>query len=210
MEDNKKKAKEILADAIALCKQIFTVKKETFADITLADGTVIQSDTDPIAVGSAITVTTADGTTPIPDGEYPITVDGAAMLMTTVGGFVTELEPAGAGAEDGDNPPPPGGDMGADFKIALAAVEAKFETRFAALEEALKISKANALASQKENKELTEKFAKVGDLNTKMFELIEAMSNETPDPTTKRKPKEVDEKTSAENFKAWQKYHGLI
>lgn len=205
MEDTKKQFVAFLNEVKEFGKQLFS-KAEKFA-ATLADGTEITSDTDPIAVGSAITVNTPEGPAPMPDGEYPVMIDGVEHMMVCAGGFVTTLEPVQK--EEEKEPEPKGeGEMNSDFSKAIAELETKFESRFAALEEALKISQKNALSAQKEANEFKAKFEKVGDMNSKILELIEQIGNETPAPITKeRKEKTVSKE---ERLNKFRKEQGLI
>lgn len=61
--------------------------KIEMATATLVDGTVIEWEGD-LAVGTAIMVQTGDGLIPAPDATHE--VEGG-MLVTTVGGIVTEI-----------------------------------------------------------------------------------------------------------------------
>lgn len=61
--------------------------KVEMATATLVDGTIIEWEGD-LMVGTAIMVQTADGLIPAPDATHE--VEGG-MLVTTVGGLVTEI-----------------------------------------------------------------------------------------------------------------------
>lgn len=61
--------------------------KVEMATATLTDGTIIEWTGD-LAVGTAVFVQTAEGNIPAPDATHE--VEGG-MLVTTVGGFVTEI-----------------------------------------------------------------------------------------------------------------------
>lgn len=61
--------------------------KVEMATATLVDGTIVSYEGE-LAVGTALFVETGDGTIPAPDGTHEIE---GGMLVTTVGGVVTEI-----------------------------------------------------------------------------------------------------------------------
>jgi hypothetical protein len=202
MDKNNKTVKE---EFLALVKDVKDFFHKEFApaqtfEAVLKDGTTIQSDTEPLAVGAAVTVNTPEGPAALPDGEYPVVVDGAEMILICAGGFVTELKPVEAPAEE----PKTDEEMGDEnkFAAALKELETKWESRFAALEEALKISKKNEMASQ-------EKFSKMKDLHSKTLELIEGIANHTSNPVTNPE-KKLKEEPVEKKMEKFRKENGLI
>lgn len=80
-------AKETLKELRAMLGFSEEETKVEMATATLTDGTIIEWEGE-LAVGTAVFVQTAEGNIPAPDATHE--VEGG-MLVTTEGGFVTEI-----------------------------------------------------------------------------------------------------------------------
>ena len=86
-----------LKDAILEIPELVKQLKEKFntvkfADVKLADGTILRYEGDMPAIGMKVDVIAADGTiAPVVDGEYPLE-DGS--IIVTIGGMISEMKPA--------------------------------------------------------------------------------------------------------------------
>ena len=95
-------------------------------ETTLADGTVVKYTGDTLALGSDVTVVTADGEVPAPDGDLTL-VDGT--VITIVSGKVTEIEtPDAAAAEPADMK----SEVNKQVSERVTKIVEKFESQFAA------------------------------------------------------------------------------
>lgn len=193
MENKKQTFKEVFSDMKDLFKDIFQdeIKDLKFADYKAADGTIIRTDTEEIAVGSKLQVITPDGVmdVPVEVTEMVIMVNEQPMKVYVENGVVKGLEPEVMEEE------PVMEEMNSNQEF-----EAKFNElneRLSKLEAALGISNT---ALESANAQIIAQ----NDLNKKLFSLIEKVADAPsvePKSTSKENFKKVNTTTSLEEFR---------
>lgn len=193
MENKKQTFKEVFSDMKDLFKDIFQdeIKDLKFADYKAADGTIIRTDTEEIAVGSKLQVITPDGVmdVPVEVTEMVIMVNEQPMKVYVENGVVKGLEPEVMEEE------PVMEEMNSNQEF-----EAKFNElneRLSKLEAALGISNT---ALEAANAQIVAQ----NDLNKKLFSLIEKVADAPsvePKSTSKENFKKVNSVSSLEEFR---------
>lgn len=182
MENKKQTFKEVFSDMKDLFKDIFQdeIKDLKFADYKAADGTIVRTDTEEIAVGSKLQVITPDGIMdlPVEVTEIVLMVNEMPMKVYVENGVVKEIEPQEQPEEV----------VAAEEMSSNQEFEAKFNElneRLSKLEAALGISNT---ALEAANAQIVAQ----NDLNRKLFALVEKVADA---------PSVEPKSTSKENFK---------
>ena len=194
MENKKQTFKEVFSDMKDLFKDIFQdeIKDLKFADYKAADGTIIRTDTEEIAVGSKLQVITPDGIMdlPVEVTEIVIMVNDMPMKVYVENGVVKGIEPQEQPEE------------------VVAAEEMssnqEFETKFAELNERLTKLEAALGISNTALESANAQIIAQNDLNKKLFSLIEKVADAPsvePKSTSKENFKKVNTTTSLEEFR---------
>lgn len=194
MENKKQTFKEVFSDMKDLFKDIFQdeIKDLKFADYKAADGTIIRTDTEEIAVGSKLQVITPDGIMdlPVEVTEIVIMVNDMQMKVYVENGVVKGIEPQEQPEE------------------VVAAEEMssnqEFETKFAELNERLSKLEAALGISNTALEAANAQIVAQNDLNKKLFSLIEKVADAPsvePKSTSKENFKKVNTTTSLEEFR---------
>ena len=194
MENKKQTFKEVFSDMKDLFKDIFQdeIKDLKFADYKAADGTIIRTDTEEIAVGSKLQVITPDGIMdlPVEVTEIVIMVNEMPMKVYVENGVVKGIEPQEQPEEV----------VVAEEMNSNQEFEAKFNElneRLTKLEAALGISNT---ALESANAQIIAQ----NDLNKKLFSLIEKVADAPsvePKSTSKENFKKTNTTTSLEEFR---------
>lgn len=194
MENKKQTFKEVFSDMKDLFKDIFQdeIKDLKFADYKAADGTIIRTDTEEIAVGSKLQVITPDGIMdlPVEVTEIVIMVNDMPMKVYVENGVVKGIEPQEQPEE------------------VVAAEEMssnqEFETKFNELNERLTKLEAALGISNTALEAANAQIVAQNDLNKKLFSLIEKVADAPsvePKSTSKENFKKVNTTTSLEEFR---------
>ena len=194
MENKKQTFKEVFSDMKDLFKDIFQdeIKDLKFADYKAADGTIIRTDTEEIAVGSKLQVITPDGIMdlPVEVTEIVIMVNDMPMKVYVENGVVKGIEPQEQPEE------------------VVAAEEMssnqEFETKFNELNERLTKLEAALGISNTALEAANAQIIAQNDLNKKLFSLIEKVADAPsvePKSTSKENFKKVNTTTSLEEFR---------
>lgn len=194
MENKKQTFKEVFSDMKDLFKDIFQdeIKDLKFADYKAADGTIIRTDTEEIAVGSKLQVITPDGIMdlPVEVTEIVIMVNDMPMKVYVENGVVKGIEPQEQPEE------------------VVAAEEMssnqEFETKFNELNERLSKLEAALGISNTALEAANAQIVAQNDLNKKLFSLIEKVADAPsvePKSTSKENFKKVNTTTSLEEFR---------
>lgn len=193
MENKKQTFKEVFSDMKDLFKDIFgdEIKDLKFADYKAADGTIVRTDTEEIAIGSKLQVITPEGVMDVPSEvtEMVIMVNEQPMKVYVENGVVKGLEPEV---------------MEEEPVVEEMSSNQEFETKFAELNERLtKLEAALGLANQSmEQAQAT--INTQTDLNRKLFALIEKVVDAPsviPKSTSKENFKKTNTTTSLEEFR---------
>lgn len=194
MENKKQTFKEVFSDMKDLFKDIFQdeIKDLKFADYKAADGTIIRTDTEEIAVGSKLQVITPDGIMdlPVEVTEIVIMVNDMPMKVYVENGVVKGIEPQEQPEE------------------VVAAEEMssnqEFETKFAELNERLTKLEAALGISNTALEAANAQIVAQNDLNKKLFSLIEKVADAPsvePKSTSKENFKKTNSLSSLEEFR---------
>jgi len=193
MENKKQTFKEVFSDMKDLFKDIFQdeIKDLKFADYKAADGTIIRTDTEEIAVGSKLQVITPDGVmdVPVEVTEMVIMVNEQPMKVYVENGVVKGLEPEVMEEE------PVMEEMNSNQE---------FETKFNELNERLSKLEAALGISNTALEAANAQIVAQNDLNRKLFSLIEKVADAPsvePKSTSKENFKKVNTTTSLEEFR---------
>lgn len=171
--------KQVFKDASA----IFEPTKQSFADYKAEDGSIIRTDTEEIAIGSALQVITPDGVVPFPAEvqEVVVMINEVPNKLYIENGKVTGIEPVAAEAEelptDPNANPLPEGEAMANENFAtkeevalltekLSAIEAKLAEMLGATQSVptlLADANAQILAQNELNKKLFAAIEKYAD-----------------------------------------------
>lgn len=194
MENKKQTFKEVFSDMKDLFKDIFQdeIKDLKFADYKAADGTIIRTDTEEIAVGSKLQVITPDGIMdlPVEVTEIVIMVNDMPMKVYVENGVVKGIEPQEQPEEV----------VAAEEMSSNQEFEVKFNElneRLTKLEAALGISNT---ALEVANAQIIAQ----NDLNKKLFSLIEKVADAPsvePKSTSKENFKKTNSLSSLEEFR---------
>lgn len=194
MENKKQTFKEVFSDMKDLFKDIFQdeIKDLKFADYKAADGTIIRTDTEEIAVGSKLQVITPDGIMdlPVEVTEIVIMVNDMPMKVYVENGLVKGIEPQEQPEEV----------VAAEEMSSNQEFEIKFNElneRLTKLEAALGISNT---ALEAANAQIIAQ----NDLNKKLFSLIEKVADAPsvePKSTSKENFKKTNSLSSLEEFR---------
>lgn len=194
MENKKQTFKEVFSDMKDLFKDIFQdeIKDLKFADYKAADGTIIRTDTEEIAVGSKLQVITPDGIMdlPVEVTEIVIMVNDMPMKVYVENGVVKGIEPQEQPEEV----------VAAEEMSSNQEFEVKFNElneRLTKLEAALGISNT---ALEAANAQIVSQ----NDLNKKLFSLIEKVADAPsvePKSTSKENFKKTNSLSSLEEFR---------
>ncbi len=193
MENKKQTFKEVFSDMKDLFKDIFQdeIKDLKFADYKAADGTIVRTDTEEIAVGSKLQVITPDGVmdVPVEVTEMVIMVNEQPMKVYVENGVVKGLEPEAVEEE------PVMEEMNSNQE---------FETKFNELNERLtKLEAALGISNTALEAANTQIIAQ-NDLNRKLFSLIEKVADAPsvePKSTSKENFKKTSSLSSLEEFR---------
>ena len=193
MENKKQSFKEVFSDMKDLFKDIFgdEIKNLKFADYKAADGTIIRTDTEEIAVGSKLQVITPDGVMDVPAEvtEMVIMVNEMPMKVYIENGIVKGIEPQ---------------EQPEEVVAEEMNSNQEFETKFAELNERLsKLEAALGLSNQALESANAQIIAQ-NDLNKKLFSLIEKVADAPsvePKSTSKENFKKSNPMTSLEEFR---------
>lgn len=194
MENKKQTFKEVFSDMKDLFKDIFQdeIKDLKFADYKAADGTIIRTDTEEIAVGSKLQVITPDGIMdlPVEVTEIVIMVNDMPMKVYVENGVVKGIEPQEQPEE------------------VVAAEEMssnqEFETKFNELNERLSKLEAALGISNTALEVANAQIIAQNDLNKKLFSLIEKVADAPsvePKSTSKENFKKTNSLSSLEEFR---------
>ena len=182
MENKKQTFKEVFSDMKDLFKDIFQdeIKDLKFADYKAADGTIVRTDTEEIAVGSKLQVITPDGIMdlPVEVTEIVLMVNEMPMKVYVENGVVKGIEPQEQPEEV----------VAAEEMSSNQEFEAKFKElneRLSKLEAALGISNT---ALEAANAQIVAQ----NDLNRKLFALVEKVADA---------PSVEPKSTAKENFR---------
>jgi uncharacterized coiled-coil protein SlyX len=185
MENKKQTFKEVFSDMKDLFKDIFQdeIKDLKFADYKAADGTIVRTDTEEIAVGSKLQVITPDGVmdVPVEVTEMVIMVNEQPMKVYVENGVVKGLEPEVMEEE------PVMEEMNSNQE---------FETKFAELNERLSKLEAALGISNTALEAANAQIVAQNDLNRKLFALVEKVAD-APSVEPKSTAKENFKKTSS-------------
>lgn len=194
MENKKQTFKEVFSDMKDLFKDIFgdEIKNLKFADYKAADGTIVRTDTEEIAVGSKLQVITPEGVMDVPAEvtEMVIMVNEQPMKVYVENGVVKGLEPEVMEEE------PVVEEMAID-PMELETKLTSLSDRIAKLEEALGMATQQVQQAQATINTQT-------DLNRKLFALIEKVVDAPsvePKSTSKENFKKTNTTTSLEEFR---------
>lgn len=194
MENKKQTFKEVFSDMKDLFKDIFQdeIKDLKFADYKAADGTIVRTDTEEIAVGSKLQVITPDGIMdlPVEVTEIVLMVNEMPMKVYVENGVVKGIEPQEQPEEV----------VAAEEMSSNQEFEAKFNElneRLSKLEAALGISNTALEAAHAQ-------IVAQNDLNRKLFALVEKVADAPsvePKSTSKENFKKSNSLTSLEEFR---------
>lgn len=194
MENKKQTFKEVFSDMKDLFKDIFQdeIKDLKFADYKAADGTIVRTNTEEIAVGSKLQVITPDGIMdlPVEVTEIVLMVNEMPMKVYVENGVVKGIEPQEQPEE------------------VVAAEEMssnqEFETKFNELNERLTKLEAALGISNTALEAANSQIIAQNDLNRKLFSLIEKVADAPsvePKSTSKENFKKTNTLTSLEEFR---------
>lgn len=150
-----------LKEAFEKVKQMFDATAQAFVDVTLKDGTIIQSDTESLGVGSKVTITTDGEAMPLPDGTYELE-DGSSFIV--VDGSVTEMVMPETEEEMNENVP--------NYQAQIDELKASIQAITESVKQAMSKNESSLL-------EVSEKMSS-------MFKVVEILANQTPEPTEQR------------------------
>lgn len=194
MENKKQTFKEVFSDMKDLFKDIFQdeIKDLKFADYKAADGTIVRTDTEEIAVGSKLQVITPDGIMdlPVEVTEIVLMVNEMPMKVYVENGVVKGIEPQEQPEEV----------VAAEEMSSNQEFEVKFNElneRLSKLEAALGISNT---ALEAANAQIVAQ----NDLNRKLFALVEKVADAPsvePKSTAKENFKKTSSLSSLEEFR---------
>lgn len=194
MENKKQTFKEVFSDMKDLFKDIFQdeIKDLKFADYKAADGTIVRTDTEEIAVGSKLQVITPDGIMdlPVEVTEIVLMVNEMPMKVYVENGLVKGIEPQEQPEEV----------VAAEEMSSNQEFEVKFNElneRLSKLEAALGISNT---ALEAANAQIVAQ----NDLNRKLFALVEKVADAPsvePKSTAKENFKKTSSLSSLEEFR---------
>lgn len=209
--------KEKFLSALKNLKDAVFSTEQKFKDAKLKDGTIISYEAEMPAIGVPVMAVTEQGKLPLPDGDYEME-DGT--LFKCVAGVISEIVPAEAEAEGGEQPPaaPAAGEMNDAAKAGATAAKAIVEsiikeTRFSEIvaeleaeKEGFKSAKENFASqkdtSEKEIKELKEKLETLTAQFAKAVELIEQIGGEASDSPAEGKTKPATKRKSLKDLQA--------
>lgn len=194
MENKKQTFKEVFSDMKDLFKDIFQdeIKDLKFADYKAADGTIIRTDTEEIAVGSKLQVITPDGIMdlPVEVTEIVIMVNDMPMKVYVENGVVKGIEPQEQPEE-----------VVAEEEMSS---NQEFETKFNELNERLTKLEAALGISNTALEAANAQIVAQNDLNRKLFALVEKVADAPsvePKSTAKENFKKTSSLSSLEEFR---------
>jgi hypothetical protein len=194
MENKKQTFKEVFSDMKDLFKDIFQdeIKDLKFADYKAADGTIVRTDTEEIAVGSKLQVITPDGIMdlPVEVTEIVLMVNEMPMKVYVENGVVKGIEPQEQPEE----------------VIASEEMNSnqEFETKFNELNERLSKLEAALGISNTALEAANAQILAQNDLNRKLFALVEKVADAPsvePKSTAKENFKKTSSLSSLEEFR---------
>jgi hypothetical protein len=146
----------------------------------LADGTIVKAAS--LNAGTAVTLVTADGEVPAPEGDYSLE-DGRILKVDAAGNIVEVM--------DAPTEQPPAEEASIEMAAIVEQVMEKVRAEFSAIltakdEQIAAIEKANTALINK-NKETTLAFSQ-------LVELVDELGKVTPAPITDQKGAEKTEK----------------
>ena len=138
----------------------------TFAEVTLADGSVLMYEGDTPAVGAKVMMKTAEGEEMVaPDGEYALP-DGSTI--TVAGGLIAELSAAEEMGAD---------NSAAELQALLDQLFGDFKSHVATQFDAAKAENATTIEALKaELKAANDKISAIETTSTEMFALVEKIA----------------------------------
>ena len=185
MENKKQTFKEVFSDMKDLFKDIFQdeIKDLKFADYKAADGTIVRTDTEEIAVGSKLQVITPDGIMdlPVEVTEIVLMVNEMPMKVYVENGVVKGIEPQ---------------EQPEEVVAEEMNSNQEFETKFAELNERLSKLEAALGISNTALEAANAQIVAQNDLNRKLFALVEKVAD-APSVEPKSTAKENFKKTSS-------------
>jgi regulator of replication initiation timing len=190
----------------------------TFAEHTLEDGSVIQTDTEAVEVGSAVKVANDAGEfIPIPDGDYKVKLpDETICAIKVEAGIITEMVPVEAPpAEEGEPVEQEQSEDTDNYRAEIDSIKAEVE----ALKEAVKKLSESNTSLEKENsdsraiivnleKQLKEEFKPIVE---DTFNVVKTLAEATPEPVAQvakkrfEKPEVEQIKTTIGDIEAFRK-----
>ncbi len=189
MENKKQTFKEVFSDMKDLFKDIFQdeIKDLKFADYKAADGTIVRTDTEEIAVGSKLQVITPDGIMdlPVEVTEIVLMVNEMPMKVYVENGVVKGIEPQ---------------EQPEEVVAEEMNSNQEFETKFAELNERLSKLEAALGISNTALEAANAQIVAQNDLNRKLFALVEKVADA---------PSVEPKSTAKENFKKTSSFSSL-
>jgi uncharacterized coiled-coil protein SlyX len=172
-----------------LFKDIFQdeIKDLKFADYKAADGTIVRTDTEEIAVGSKLQVITPDGIMdlPVEVTEIVLMVNEMPMKVYVENGVVKGIEPQ---------------EQPEEVVAEEMNSNQEFETKFAELNERLSKLEAALGISNTALEAANAQIVAQNDLNRKLFALVEKVADA---------PSVEPKSTAKENFKKTSSFSSL-
>lgn len=208
MEANKIKE---FASAIKLAFSNLMGTEKKFKSETLADGTVISYDGDMPMMNMPVMVTAPDGTQlPAPDGEI-VLPDGSTLVI--VSGVITDIKPAGGGAE-AEKPAMTGEQVMNEKTLSTPQAKAIIESVVRESRFATELNEKFE-AVTKENTELKAKIELLEKANEKQTEFAKQLSTaveklgDTPSEDTEKPKPESREERKVSDIAKFKKEQGL-
>ena len=193
MENKKQTFKEVFSDMKDLFKDIFKdeITEQSFADYKAADGSVVRTDTEAIAVGSKVQVITPEGVMDVPAEvtEMVIMIDNVPNKIYLENGIVKGIEPESVEEEP---------------VMEEMSSNQEFETKFNELNERLTKLEAALGISNTALEAANAQIVAQNDLNRKLFALVEKVADAPsvePKSTSKENFKKTNTTTSLEEFR---------
>lgn len=193
MENKKQSFKEVFSDMKDLFKDIFKdeITEQSFADYKAADGSVVRTDTEAIAVGSKVQVITPEGVMDVPAEvtEMVIMIDDVPNKIYLENGIVKGIEPESVEEEP---------------VMEEMSSSQEFETKFNELNERLTKLEAALGISNTALEAANAQIIAQNDLNRKLFALVEKVADAPsvePKSTSKENFKKTITTTSLEDFR---------
>lgn len=193
MENKKQTFKEVFSDMKDLFKDIFKdeITEQNFADYKAADGSVVRTDTEAIAVGSKVQVITPEGVMDVPAEvtEMVIMIDNVPNKIYLENGIVKGIEPESVEEEP---------------VMEEMSSNQEFETKFNELNERLTKIEAALGISNTALEAANAQIIAQNDLNRKLFALVEKVADAPsvePKSTSKENFKKTITTTSLEDFR---------